>query len=271
MITFDLSKSLFHPRILDVVPAFMPGLFFEISLVLACPQQINAMLGSAHLERYLQIIVALFLAFVFGSAFMAWVRLIQSLLHSLTRLAIRLRAGVLGYLTDPRHFPPPMPPRQLGRFRRFLQGAHMATRLPSPELRALQHAWGKACVRLLKVKYGIEPPDPATGEFEWAAWQSVLGLPKAKQYRGLILVNAIHATGWAGFAAARIAPVLKASAYTSLCGFLIAYGMIVALWELGRWNTRSSVWAIRLYSLLEEIPQNTENADQEGEPLAAPE
>ena len=272
MITFDLSKSLFHPRILDVVPPFMPGLFFEISLLFACPQQVNAMLGPARLERYLQIIIALFLAFVFGCAFIAWVRLIQSLLHSLTRLVIRIRAGVLGYFTNPKRFPPPMPPQHMGRFRQFLQKSHMATMLPSPELRALQQAWGKACVRVLKLKYGIDPPEPMTGESEWGAWQSVLGLPKAKQYRGLILVNATHATGWAGLAAARIAPVLKVSAYISLCEFFIAYGMIAALWELGRWNTRNSVWTIRLYSLLEEIPQAKENSNQEEEaPLEAPE
>ncbi len=66
MINLDLSKA-FHPRVLDVVPAFVPGLFFEISLVLACPQKITQAFGSAHLERYLQVMIALFLAFVIGS------------------------------------------------------------------------------------------------------------------------------------------------------------------------------------------------------------
>jgi hypothetical protein len=225
--------------------------------------------ASAHLERYIQLIIALFLAFVFGSAFMAWVRLIQSLLHSLTRQGIRVKGALLRFLTNPKYFPPPMPPKSVGKLRRFIQKAHLANTLPSPELDGLLSAWSKACVRLLKVRYGIEPPKPIGGEFEWAAWRSVLGLPKSKQFRGLILINAIHATGWAGLAAARVSPSLKTLPYISLCEFLIAYGTICALWELIRWNNRNSVWSIRLYSLLEEIPQKTNDIDQEEEVLEA--
>jgi len=50
MINVDLSKAL-HPRFLDLFPAFMPGLFFESSLFLACPQWIQDRIGPAHLER----------------------------------------------------------------------------------------------------------------------------------------------------------------------------------------------------------------------------
>ena len=46
-----------------------------------------------------------------------------------------------------------------------------------------------------------------------------------------MFVNAIHATGWSGLAAARLAPALRNSSYLTLSGFLILYGIMVSLFE----------------------------------------
>ncbi len=263
MINLDLSKAL-HSRFLDLFPAFMPGLFFEISIFLACPQRIQALVGPAHLERYLQIIIALVLAFVIGHAFMCWVRLIQTALWFAVRRIIWLWIKLLGYFMNPKKFPP-LPPAQLGPWRRFIQAANFKFNVPTPALRGIQDAWAKAAVRLLKMRYGIDPPRSIGGDYEWGAWESVLGLPKPKLYRGLMLVYATHATGWSGLAAAHLAPALRNFPYLTLSWFMVVYGIIILLFELRRWTSNESVWTIRLYSVLDEIPKmsSEEQEDQE--------
>jgi hypothetical protein len=269
MINLDLSKAL-HPRFWDYLPAFMPGLFFEISIFLAFPQQIHDRLAPAHLERYLQIIIALVLAFIIGNAFMCWVRLLQMVIRFTARVGIQIRAKLwvklLDYFLDVRRFSPSMPPARPGRIRRFLHAAQIKARSVQPALVGIQQAWGKAAIQLLKRRYGIAPPDPILGENEWRAWQSVLGMPKPKIYRGIAFVNATQATGWSGLAAARLAPVLRSSAFLTLSEVLILYGIVVSLFELRRWTNRQSVWSIALYSVLDEIPDiNGEKKDQQEE------
>jgi hypothetical protein len=263
MINVDLSKGL-HPRFMDLFPAFMPGLFFEISIFLACPRQIQNHLAPAHLERFPQIIIALILAFIIGSAFMCWVRVLQMVLRFVLRVSNQIRRKLwmklLDYFLNARRFPPPPMP---GSIRRFLYGAQIRARSVPPALVGLQAAWGKAAVQLLKRRYGIDPPRAIGGDDEWRAWQSVLGMPKANTYRGIVLVQAIHATGWSALAAARLVPALRNSAYLTLSEFLILYGIMVILLELRRWTNPSSVWSIALYSVLDEIPQiNGEKKDQ---------
>jgi hypothetical protein len=271
MISLDLSKGL-HPRFLDLFPAFMPGLFFEISFILGNPQQVQELIGPAHLERYVQLIISLILAFIIGTACMCWVRLIQTALWFAVRSAIHVWVKVLNYLMNAERFRQPLPPGQPSRFRRYIQSAHTKARFPTPNVKGIQDAWAKTAIRLLKRRYGIAPPSSIQGQYEWGAWQAVLGLPKAKQYKGLMLANASHATGWSGLAAAHLAPALKNSSYLTLSLLLIVYGIITQLFELRRWNSREAVWTIRLFSLLEEIPQPSageeqKNQEQEGDVL----
>jgi hypothetical protein len=258
MINLDLSKA-FHPRFLDLFPALMPGLFFEISVFLACPQQIQDRLAPAHLERYLQIIIALILAFIIGTAFMCLVRLIYTVLWFGCKRIIWLWVKLLDYFVKPRHFPPTAQP---GRWRRFIQHAHMNAHHGNARLRGIQQAWAKAGTRLLKLRYGIDPPRAIGGEDESGAWKAVLGVPKPKIYRGIMLANAAHATGWSGIAAAHLAPALRNSPYLTLSWFLIGYGIFVQLLELKRWTSRDSVWLIALYSVLDEIPQPSASTEK---------
>lgn len=146
MINLDLSKAL-HPRFWDFLPALMPGLFFEISIFLAFPQQIQDRLAPAHLERYLQIIIALILAFIIGNAFMCWVRVLQMVLRFILRVGIQIRAKLwvklLDYFLDVRRFPPSMPPARPGRLRRFLHASQIRARNVPPTLMGIQAAWEK--------------------------------------------------------------------------------------------------------------------------------
>jgi hypothetical protein len=262
MINVDLSKGL-HERITDLFPALMPGLFFEISLVLARPQQVQDRLAPLHLERYLQIIIALVLAFIIGTAFMCLVRIIYSVLWYGYRRILWLWVKLLDYST--KKFPPRMPPAQPGRLRRFIQHAQMDAHHGNQRLRGIQQAWAKAGTRLLKVRYGINPPSAIGGADESSAWKAVLGVPKSKIYRGVMLANAAHATGWSGIAAAHLAPALRNSPYLTLSWFLIGYGVFVQLLEIKRWTSRNSVWLIALYSVLEEIPQPSASTEKKAQ------
>ena len=58
MINLDLSKAL-HPGFWDLLPTFMPGLFFEIYVLLAEPDWVSRTLSHAQLERYAGLGVAL--------------------------------------------------------------------------------------------------------------------------------------------------------------------------------------------------------------------
>jgi hypothetical protein len=200
----------------------------------------------------------LILAFIIGTAFMCLVRMIYTVLWFVSRRIIWLWVKVLDYFMNPRKFPPTAQP---GRWRRFVQHAHANIHRGDDRLRGIQQAWAKAGTRLLKLRYGIDPPRAVGGEDESRAWRAVLGVPKPKIYRGIMLANAAHATGWSGLAAAHLAPALRNSPYLTLSWFLIGYGIFVQLLELKRWTSRNSVWLIALYSVLDEIPQPSASTD----------
>jgi hypothetical protein len=84
MINVDLTKML-HPRIWDVLPAFLPGMCFEVSVFLAKPQLLQTIASQAHLDRYSAAGIALIGAFVLGVAFTCWATLLQSGVFRLRR------------------------------------------------------------------------------------------------------------------------------------------------------------------------------------------
>ena len=73
----EVLSGVFHPRVADLLAAFLPGLFFEGCAALACPLKVQAVLTNSRLDHASQIFLALLFGFVLGSAFMLWVRLIQ--------------------------------------------------------------------------------------------------------------------------------------------------------------------------------------------------
>src|SRR5437899_12668646 len=78
----DVLSSVLHPSVSDVLSGFLPGLFFESCIVMAGPQnQVQLLIGRASLDRYTPALIALLMAFVVGSAFMLWVRLLHTVLR----------------------------------------------------------------------------------------------------------------------------------------------------------------------------------------------
>jgi len=256
MINLDLAKLL-HPRFWDLVPAFMPGLFFEISILLAQPQMVQSLTGPAKLERYLEIIIALILAFVIGNAFMLWVRAIQTNLQLVDKLAKTVCDGLLEYLVRS------LRRRGLGGSK-FVRWATIRGLSQREKFSVAHMVWRKAAAQVLKRRYGIEPPGPLR-DSEWRAWSSILGTVRPEWIRGLLLILATEATGWAGLAAAYVAPNLRTRPYFVFSLFLIVYGLVSDWFNLRRWNRPASSWEMGTRATLVEIPVNPPSRGSEPE------
>lgn len=245
MISFDVSKLL-HPRFWDLVPAFMPGFFFEISIFLAQPDMVRTLIGPAQMERYLEIIIAIFLAFIIGNAFMLWVRVIQTNVRLMDKLAMSLRHRFSECLV-----------RVLRKWglgaSRFVRWVMMRGMIQREKFSAAHMIWRKAAAQVLQRRYGIQPPGPLQ-QPEWLAWSSVLGRVRPDWIRGVLLITATEATGWAGLAAAYVVPCLRIRPYLVFSIFLVFYGLISDWVNLRRWNRPAPSWLAGTRATLLEIP-----------------
>jgi hypothetical protein len=256
MINIDLAKAL-PPRFWGVLTAFLPGLFFEISVVIGNPELIQRVKTPTELDRVSLTIIALVIAFIVGNALMLWVRFLQRAFELLYRLARSTWVKFLEYLLRAKGSPP-----RLSWFAssRFVNNAYR--KVHDSDLEGVQRAWRKAAAQLLSRRYGIEPPSPAHSN-EWDAWSSALGNPSPEDFRGLLLIMATHATGWSGLAAAYFGPALRTHFYFAFCLFMIGYGILhdveVAKW----WNDPKYTWAIALRAVLADIPQPRTSKDDQ--------
>jgi hypothetical protein len=129
-------------------------------------------------------------------------------------------------------------------------------------LKNAQNAWGVAATQLLK-RYGIEK----TPEFHPEPWANTLGELRPQDWRGTLLVIALHATGWSGLMALYFAPELRTWAFRIFCIFLIGYGLLHD-WQVARnFNNPLSQWTILLRSVLAELkkPRKGDHADENSE------
>jgi hypothetical protein len=111
----------------------------------------------------------------------------------------------------------------------------------------------------LKSRYDIDLED--VGD-EWEILYWSIGTPSLEDYRGNILVIAIHAAGWSGLAATQLASALWNPFFLNLSFFMIAFGVfhdfIVA-------RTRShplSDALVRIRALLREYRDDFERHSQ---------
>lgn len=227
-IKIDLSRP-FHPAAWELLGAFMPGLFFESSLLLARPESVRGIVSRVGLDRYVMLLIALFLAFVVGNAFLAWVRLIQIALWKVHVWIFMWRPKLLDRLVmhssgtqaqalrglKPGELPPPP-----SWYRRLLIGAQTWQVNLGEDQRHAQRAWGKVAAILLK-RYGIDDPGD-----DWTPWTGAVGALRTEDLRGPFLVMSLHAVGWSGLAAIYVAPELKMLPYMGLCLFLVGFGLL---------------------------------------------
>jgi hypothetical protein len=186
----------------------IPGMFFEISALSIEPGALRTPASLAGLGYWTTVGVALFIAFIIGSAAMLWVWLIQVCIGYLYRLRKVLWIKLLSRVFRSRKFPPR--PNWITS-NRWLNRAFQTATFPHG-LSEVQRAWHRAARQLLQEHYGINPPDIQT-QTDWGVWYSVLGPFRFPELQGTAFMTALHATGWCGLGAVHVVPALCSRDY----------------------------------------------------------
>jgi len=228
---FDLSKPP-HPEIIDLFVPFIPGLFFEIS-VLAADRDIFTATRSFALGPYSRTALFLFVAYFCGLAAVVINNLLLRFIVGIYQLLhVSVERSLYNFETRVMHErPSDNSPRKDIRFR---IAAWLQKRRLTKEDRSqtANRVWGAAATRLLLSRFGIDSLDEQFTSDQWSAWRAVLGNPTDRETRGSSLVRALSASGWAGLIARHIAWSLHLVHYRSFCLLLIIcatlYSLIVA-------------------------------------------
>jgi hypothetical protein len=255
----EVLSGVLHPRVADVLAAFLPGLFFEGCVALACPQKVQAVLTNSRLDHASQIFLALVFGFILGSAFMLWVRLIQR-----TFLFIAAQFHWLRTIFVEKHLnlwankwqqksrkelqpgqKPPSPPLWV----KFAKAAWRKQEQYHGLSTAIKENWDLVATALLR-RYGVSAPRRIN-----SLWANAIGGMPSDELRGFPLIMSLHAAGWAGLAAIRLAPNLSSLPFKSLCLFLIFAGLVHCV-LLASWLTHPvKSWVTGLKSTLDELKE----------------
>ena len=228
-------------RIYSYLAALLPGVFFEISIVVADPTLISRLVERAEqsftLGRPITVTIALFLAYLIGTALMFIPPLIQHyVLEPLYRIWWFLWKQfckwplfpIVRWLMGKKRF---APMTEVHDFYKYILDIGFTIR---PE--EAQNAWScwlTFARRLLKQRYGINPDD-LHQDNQWGALYWILGIWYPEDLRGNLLVICLEATGWAGLAASRVAPALQTKYFLYFVGLLIVIGLLHDLYVVRR-------------------------------------
>lgn len=252
----DLSK-LFPERAYTYLTAFLPGLFFEISILLGNPAFISQLAArggeNLRLTGYALLGIALLLAFVIGNAFMilaSFIRYLLTYVYSASRFVGKQLCRwplkpLLEWLMRKRHFARP------GVIKLHQAVVETAYDFVPNELHETWRCWHRIARRLLQVGYGIAPENVTTGEWSILYW--TLGRLTLEDQRGSLVMIASHAIGWSGLAATRIAPRLQHRYYVAFCFFLIFNGLAHDWFMAKRRMNPIAVAYTQIQALLREI------------------
>jgi len=259
-----ILSSVLPPRTYAYLSAFLPGLFFEVSICLANPQFSQQLIArsnqAANLGRYPKILIAIFLAFVLGNAFMLWVGIVQRILALVFRISRFLWRRFCVW---------PLLPL-VNRLVKRLSAAHgwWNRRLPWIHNKIFRpvHAavydfdftsagvrklWAILTRIVFKEHYGIALAD--LEQEEWNALYLASSTVTVTQFSDHVIMVAFQALGWSGFAATRFAPSLNNRNYFAFNLFLIAIGMLYQ-WRLIRsLNDGFTFGLLRVRALLREL------------------
>jgi hypothetical protein len=259
----------------------MPGLFFEFSVLLANPELTRRLTGNAQADfvfsRYLILFIGVFLAFVIGNSLMLFASLLQSSIGLVYRLCLFLsiqfqRRFLLPVLTRLTHMrtaptastpanPTPRPvrtaPRWLAEF--YVRTLKNVESLPGEEERDAFEWWLTLAKQLLLKRYDLT--EEKLPKVNFGPLESVLTIPTPEEVRGSVLVNASHATGWAGLFASRFAPALSNKWYMSLSFFLVGCGLLHDWGVARRMHDPALGNMLRLRAVLREFPRIKRSVD----------
>jgi hypothetical protein len=253
---FDPSKQP-HPKTVELFTPFIPGIFFEMSLLLGGFEFKSTLpkAPSPYLEYYGQIALALFCAYFVGLTASIATSMLQYLIKATyfkTARAIPLTRRSFVTLCGRR--------RNTGSwvFRKVLLPLRnrwirkdMAI---DRDVTAAYRVWLQAADRLLQAKFGIDAPAGPEANKEWGFWHNILGSPTDRELRGSIFNGATHAAGWLGLVAAQITPALRNRYYFGLVAVLIITGLISDFSVARSWGNRVYDIMNRTRCVLRDIP-----------------
>jgi hypothetical protein len=226
MINVDISKLL-SPKAFAILVAFIPGLFFEISILVANPMLVRDLVcqsrSAYHFGYYTPLAMALALGFVIGVGFILWVGVIQTLfIRAQTTKLFLWKHFVQSYLLAKLNR---LAQKPAWNRNRLLLRLHRYIVLKEPPMLPpeLVTALYQAANSLVQKRYGMEPLQAES--FDPNLWGPALGVLTYKDVWGNPLLQAIHATGWCGIMAIHFAPTLKNWYYVGFSLFLILFGI----------------------------------------------
>jgi len=259
MIRIDLGRLL-PIGVLAHLLALIPGFFFLVCIALGNSYP------AAQLAAQLQFVVpfgpfgtlfiAVFLAFVLGTAFVLLVSLIQYLLIR-AHLIWRDRAHLLLPVLD-RLVLLPLPkdkPRWLLNWRnRNVNKVNISNFPIVSETRRSAFLWWRALAKhLLRTRYGMK--EEQFPDSNWQPMREVLTAPTSQELYGDPMIFTAHTTGWSALAATFFAPDLRTWWFYVFAWFLVGFGLLQLIY-VTRASTNPEIGdTLRIRAILREFPK----------------
>jgi hypothetical protein len=252
--------SILPPKPYTYLSAFLPGLFFEVSIFLGNPQlieQLNLRADhSAQLGKYPKICIAVFLAYVIGHALMLWVGFVHRILRVLYRLSWFLwrrfcvwpLLPALNYAISQRGWLS----RRPWIFTSVIKPAEDAALNLDKESAGVRRLWATLARHLFGKQYGMDTIDHLQQE-EWDALYEAARSSPIVELGGHVLMIASQALGWGALAAIRFAPQLATKTYYVFSLFLVAIGIMYEWWLVRRLGDETVIGLFRVRWLLEQL------------------
>jgi hypothetical protein len=252
--------SILPPKPYTYLSAFLPGLFFEVSIFLGNPQLIEQLKlradHAAQLGKYPKICIAVFLAFVIGHALMLWVGFVHRILGILYRLTRFLwrrfcvwpLLPTLNYAIKRQGWLS----RRPWIFTSVLKPAQDAAINLDTESKGVRRLWSRLARHLFGKQYGMDTIDHLEQE-EWNALYEAARSSPIIELGNHMLMIATQALGWGGLAAIRFAPQLATKTYYAFSLFLVAIGIMYEWWLIRAVNDATVRGLLRVRALLSEL------------------
>jgi hypothetical protein len=233
-------SNVIPPRTYTYLSAMIPGLFFELSILLGNPAYVRQLLDKSRagfaLDRYTILAVALFLAFVIGNGFMLFVGLVQRLLGFVYRVRAFLWRQLRKWPLAP--FSTWIRQKPFWSRRQWIHVfandiIERAGPFGSGVPEGVRKCWARFARRILE-SYKIEHNDLLYG---------TLGTLTPREQRGSVFMIASEAIGWCGLAAAFLAPALRSRYYLGFAVLLVFAG-IIHDWYLAERLSDPKTWGL---------------------------
>ena len=265
-------SSVLPPRAYAYLSAFLPGFFFEVSICLAQPRFVQELISrsneAANLGRYPKILIAVFLAFVIGNAFMLWVGVVHRILEFVFRLGRSLWSRLCAWFL-------PLLNRLVNRLSaskgwwnrripwiqmKIVRPAHDAAFGFEHDSIGARRLWAVLTRSLFKNHYSIDLR-PDLEQDEWNALYLASSSAQITRFSDHLLMIVSHALGWSGLAAIRLAPSLMNRNYIGFNLFMIAVGMFYQWRVIRGLNDEHLFGLLRVRALLREIRKGKKIAE----------